>query len=618
MAATAAASSAGGTAAAADTVSRLLARLEIVENHVLQDRVAKLSPLEQAAAKTAGGFKLAEHVIPLTSMKKRIESNETGVAANASAIDGTKTLLSETATALHQELEAAIAKMATKEELRAVEKKHDDYVVKTDARLARIDSAVEALTGRVQANESHIAQLQADLVLKADQEYVEEEIQAIKDELAKINIEEIMEMVRKANERIDLMDERCDKMEDEHNDLKEAVLRWQKEMEDLQLEKQIENLRRELEEAKTGVFLKVTQRMDVMQKDSDDMKGRLAETQGLAQVNRENIEDLEDTVRAHDPNAAAPKGGGVRSLVTELQGVVDALEKKYAAFSAEQQGGNARLEETEALVVTLNAKLEEVVRSKADREAMEMALQVKADKEMVARDTERNLRAVDEALGVMNAGTQGVQQLLEAQEGVVVDLATKVQRKPDREELQQLHDQLANASLSSEAATEREEARAAKYGQNVDGGAALMTRPMKVHQCLSCGSTLKPNTANPVPALPLLPSTTDAGRPVAYVPRRAKTTGGFAAGVPGKAGAAGDSLVEVTDLSQMRSSLRSSGGSHTAGGIGLKGSLRGGGGGGRGGGNNKLPSEVVGDDGRVYQGRVGSVGSSRRSSSGQR
>ena len=51
---------------------------------------------------------------------------------------------------------------------------------------------------------------------------------------------------------------------------------------------------------------------------------------------------------------------------------------------------------------------------------MDRALRVKADKEAVARDTEANQRAVDAALSTMNAGTQGIQQLLERQETQVI------------------------------------------------------------------------------------------------------------------------------------------------------------------------------------------------------
>jgi centrosome and spindle pole-associated protein 1 len=59
--------------------------------------------------------------------------------------------------------------------------------------------------------------------------------------------------------------------------------------------------------------------------------------------------------------------------------------------------------------------MDELEQAKADRVAVEVALGVKADKEAVARDTEANLRAVDAALNTMNAGTQGIQQLLEKQ-----------------------------------------------------------------------------------------------------------------------------------------------------------------------------------------------------------
>ncbi len=62
----------------------------------------------------------------------------------------------------------------------------------------------------------------------------------------------VMAMAERANQRIDLMDQRVDGMEDTVRDLREHVLRKEKELEDMQLEKQIETLRRELEEAKTG------------------------------------------------------------------------------------------------------------------------------------------------------------------------------------------------------------------------------------------------------------------------------------------------------------------------------------------------------------------------------
>ncbi len=65
----------------------------------------------------------------------------------------------------------------------------------------------------------------------------------------------VLAQAEKANQRIDLMDVRCDGIEDNVSNLKEHMLRKEKEFEDLQLEKQIENLRRELAEAKTGMIL---------------------------------------------------------------------------------------------------------------------------------------------------------------------------------------------------------------------------------------------------------------------------------------------------------------------------------------------------------------------------
>ncbi len=62
-----------------------------------------------------------------------------------------------------------------------------------------------------------------------------------------------------------------------------------------------------------------------------------------------------------------------------------------------------------------NLQMTELESAKADRHAVEIALNVKADKDAVAKDTEANLRAVDAALNTMNAGTQGIQQLLEKQ-----------------------------------------------------------------------------------------------------------------------------------------------------------------------------------------------------------
>lgn len=66
--------------------------------------------------------------------------------------------------------------------------------------------------------------------------------------------------------------------------------------------------------------------------------------------------------------------------------------------------------------------MDALARLKADRQAVETALQVKADKDAVERESKANQEAVDAALNTMNAGTQGIQQLLESQGGVVSEL----------------------------------------------------------------------------------------------------------------------------------------------------------------------------------------------------
>ena len=63
----------------------------------------------------------------------------------------------------------------------------------------------------------------------------------------------VLAQTEKAAQRIDLMDQRCDAIEDNVTSMKEHMLRKEKEFEDMQLEKQLEQLRRELAEAKSGL-----------------------------------------------------------------------------------------------------------------------------------------------------------------------------------------------------------------------------------------------------------------------------------------------------------------------------------------------------------------------------
>ena len=80
---------------------------------------------------------------------------------------------------------------------------------------------------------------------------------------------------------------------------------------------------------------------------------------------------------------------------------------------------------------------------------MDRALRVKADKDAVARDTEANQRAVDAALSTMNAGTQGIQQLLERQEHQVAGLEQKIHGVPDRNDIEELRERVYHIEATS-------------------------------------------------------------------------------------------------------------------------------------------------------------------------
>lgn len=137
------------------------------------------------------------------------------------------------------------------------------------------------------------------------------------------------------------------------------------------------------------------------------------------------------------------QGGGTKALVERLQNDVAALQERYADAARREAEGLQSAEKTEALVEEIKTKMKEIAAAKADKAQVDQALQVKADKDAVARDTEANQRAVDAALSTMNAGTQGIQQLLERQEGQVSDLERQFQSKPDRDELEVIREQLS-------------------------------------------------------------------------------------------------------------------------------------------------------------------------------
>eukprot|EP00038_Savillea_parva_P020195 m.30630 g.30630 ORF g.30630 m.30630 type:complete len:701 (-) comp4730_c0_seq1:44-2146(-) len=621
-----------------DAYDKMVARLEVVENTQLQAKLANLGQdrdLAQLTAERQSQLKLAEHVIPLTSLKKRVEMCEANFEINTQAIEDMNNSLTETVKVLHNTLQKELAKMVTKEEFKVLEDDHhvlknrvDELEKDIKGRLEKMikecQAKIEVLTERmemiedkvemvvdkisqvkkqVDAVEERITSVEDILPTKADRAELEAAIQEIRDELEAMNIEEIMAMAEKANERIDAMDERVDTIEDDIRNLREYVQKKQQELEDMELEKQIETLRRELEEAKTGVFTKANARMDDMQAETDKLQEQLTDTQGRVQVNRENIDELSQAMR--DAGAAistGAKGGGTKALIERLQNDVAALQERYAEAARKEAEGIQSVEKTEALVNEIQAKMKEIAAAKADKAAVETALQVKADKDAVARDTEANQRAVDAALSTMNAGTQGIQQLLERQEGQVHDLERQFQSKPDRTELEMIREQLNNVAgkgSTDQCTADQAEALYGAYG--VTGPeAAAMSKPLGRFNCLTCMRPLAPQHGPPLPALPLLSPVRPSGKTLesAYVPSTSPTRL-----APLGQSEGGDSIVDVTDFQ----SRRSVGGAHTATRRDMARSARspisp------NAGANAGRQREVVGEDNRVYLGRDGPRG----------
>eukprot|EP00055_Hartaetosiga_balthica_P009760 m.39754 g.39754 ORF g.39754 m.39754 type:complete len:696 (+) comp6884_c1_seq1:207-2294(+) len=601
-------------------LNKLIHRLETLENMTIQgklEEVKKTQPLKAVAAKGQSGFRLADHVIPLTQLKARVEGCDVGIAANSAEIDAVNERMTELAEALQEEL----AKMVTKEEFHELERKHDDLedrhnkldekvermfkdlVERLEKMIKELQKSLDRLTTRVDANEERINrvfakikkieeiveevnekvnEVKAMMDLKADKMYVDELIEEIRAELAKINLDEIRQLIEHTNARVDLMDERCDKLEDDQQAFRQEFLRWQKDMEDLQLEKQIEQLRRELDEAKTGVFVKATARMDSMQKETEELRESLTTTQGQVQLNRENVDELQDAITQINPNAIdTTSNGGTKALITQLQHDVANLEQRIAETAQQGESDKNRSEELQQGMSEIRIMLEDLHKGKADRHAVEIALNIKADKDAVARDTERNLKAVDEALSVMNAGTQGVQQMLEKQEMNVMELAQQLGNKMDREELEKLQEKMETNQISPEEAHEQQEAIFNKYGLSMDD-AAGMRRPMEPYNCISCNRPIRPQTTQSRSALPLLPQS-KGKRPQSSFARTVMQDG-------------------VVEVSEIPKSLRSAGGTHTSPRYLQQKSksrqtieIRR---------DPRRSVELVGEDGRIYQGRV--------------
>ncbi|EDQ90585.1 uncharacterized protein MONBRDRAFT_6973 [Monosiga brevicollis MX1] len=472
----------------------------------------------------------------MTELKARTEGCEASIKANGAAIDATNAGMARLADALRKELASALDSMATKEELRAVQNQvealkrrvdtFDERFETMENQLATVERGIAQVNRRIDASDERLERgLQQIAAMRTDLERQTRELENAMDQLAamaasKAEREEVADVLRQVvslraavdaidlrtlNERIDLMDERCDKLDDAQIEIRREVQVWQQDMEDLQLEKQIETLRRELAEAKTGVFVKATARMDNMQKETEDLRAHLVNAQGQIQLNRENIEELEELAREGHTNhiPAGPQKAGTRALFDQLQGDIARLELRYSEAAKREAQGLGRAEETAQHLEMLRVKLDELAQAKADRETVERALLIKADKETLARDTARNLRAVDEALLAMNQGTQGVQRLLERQEGAMASLNAQLATKSDREEVDRIKQRLAqtHANLSAEELQQRAEAEYSALLPD-DGSAAGFRRPLEPYSCISCNRPLRsPQPAPPVPLL---------------------------------------------------------------------------------------------------------------------
>jgi len=242
----------------ASELKGLRERLAVVENTTLQNRLNTGAKEPNSLMSLVGDgqskFKLGDHVIPLTALKKRVEGVEVGLEANGCATDELNKRLIETTRVLHETLMRELAKMVTREEFKVLEAKHKaldekvdkmikDLVERLERMIREVDARVDDLNERVdgceekietmgegiQANklaielhEDRVAQLEEIMPTKADRAELEAAIQELKDEMAKIDIDAIIRMVEQANERIDNMDKRADAIEDDVHDLRET------------------------------------------------------------------------------------------------------------------------------------------------------------------------------------------------------------------------------------------------------------------------------------------------------------------------------------------------------------------------------------------------------------
>lgn len=166
-------------------------------------------------------------------------------------MDSVRQHCQQVAEALHEELTAALAKMASKEEFDALCVKHqqlsktvDTIMDGLETRFKNLETVQAGLQRRSQlledslerqarrtddvyeqlrAMNARFAGIEATLPTKADLEATEKALMELRAEVDKIDAETLHTKLAENTERIDRMDARCDRMEDEAVDLKLEV-----------------------------------------------------------------------------------------------------------------------------------------------------------------------------------------------------------------------------------------------------------------------------------------------------------------------------------------------------------------------------------------------------------
>jgi hypothetical protein len=139
-------------------MDELRKRLDVLENVTLQQRVDTLdksNPLKNVVDKSKAAFSLSKHVLPLTQIKGRLESCETGLVVTGSQVDD----INQRIVTIAQVLETK----ASREELQTLEAKHkalDEKVEKLqnkiDQLIAGIEKKIAAVQERVDAHDVKI------------------------------------------------------------------------------------------------------------------------------------------------------------------------------------------------------------------------------------------------------------------------------------------------------------------------------------------------------------------------------------------------------------------------------------------------------------------------------